>query len=260
MLADGVRGPAQDDAGGMNTPTTAAVATRGLTKTFGGRPAVQDVGFDVQPGRVVALLGPNGAGKTTTTRMILGLAQPDSGDALIDGRPYRDLEHPGRVVGAVLDAGGLHPGRTGRDHLRIAAAQIGVDGARVDAVIDEVGLRAAAGRRISGYSLGMRQRVALAAALLGEPSVLVLDEPANGLDPAGMHWLRGYLRDFAAAGGAVLISTHVLSEVSLIADDVIVIALGQVAAAGDLPTLVAAHGGDLERFYLDLTATTSEVR
>jgi ABC-2 type transport system ATP-binding protein len=244
----------------MTETTPPAISVRGLTKSFSGRPAVTDVNFDVFDGRVVGLLGPNGAGKTTTTRMILGLVAADSGRALIHGTPYRDLDRPARTVGAVLDSGGLHPGRTGRDHLRIAALQLGVPPGRVDAVLDQVGLRDAADRRVAGYSLGMRQRVALAAALLGEPSILVLDEPANGLDPAGMHWLRGIIRSFADAGGSVLLSSHVLSEVALVADDIVVIAQGSVVAAGELNATVAASGGDLESFYLELTATSGMVR
>jgi ABC-2 type transport system ATP-binding protein len=243
----------------MNESSSPAISVRGLTKSFSGRTAVADVNFDVFDGRVVGLLGPNGAGKTTTTRMILGLAAADSGHARIHGQHYRDLDQPARTVGAVLDSGGLHPGRTGRDHLRINALQIGVPPARVDALLDEVGLRDAADRRVSGYSLGMRQRLALAAALLGEPSILVLDEPANGLDPAGMHWLRGIIRSFADAGGSVLLSSHVLSEVALVADDIVVIAQGRVAAAGELNATVAAYGGDLEKFYLELTATEGMV-
>jgi ABC-2 type transport system ATP-binding protein len=259
VLADGALGGAPAHAEAMNESSSPAVSVRGLTKSFSGRPAVDDVNFDVFDGRVVGLLGPNGAGKTTTTRMILGLAAADSGHALIHGQHYRDLDQPARTVGAVLDSGGLHPGRTGRDHLRINALQIGVPPARIDALLDEVGLRDAADRRVSGYSLGMRQRLALAAALLGEPSILVLDEPANGLDPAGMHWLRGIIRSFADAGGSVLLSSHVLSEVALVADDIVVIAQGKVAAAGELNATVAAYGGDLEKFYLDLTATEGMV-
>jgi ABC-2 type transport system ATP-binding protein len=231
----------------MNESTSPAIAVRGLSKSFRGQAAVEDVHFDVLAGRVVGLLGPNGAGKTTTMRMILGLAAADSGAALIHGRPYRELDRPALTLGAVLDTGGLHPGRSGRDHLRIVAAEIGV--------LDEVDLRAAADRRVAGYSLGMRQRLALAAALLGEPSTLILDEPANGLDPAGMRWLRRLIRSFADAGGSVLLSSHVLSEVALVADDIVVIVDGRVAAAGELAATVAEHGGDLENFYLDLTAT-----
>lgn len=242
----------------MRDEHDAAITVRGLHKRYGTTPAVEDVSFDVPRGRVTALLGPNGAGKTTTIRMILGLAAPDAGTALIAGRLYGQLDHPGRVVGTVLENGGLHPGRSARDHLRICAAQLGAPAERVEVVLRETGILAAADRRIAGYSLGMRQRTALAAALLGEPSVLVLDEPANGLDPAGMHWLRERIRAFADAGGTVLLSSHVLAEVSLIADEVIVIAGGRVAAAGSHAELVAGHGGNLERFYLELTA--SEVR
>jgi ABC-2 type transport system ATP-binding protein len=239
----------------MNESTSPAIAVRGLSKSFRGQAAVEDVHFDVLAGRVVGLLGPNGAGKTTTMRMILGLAAADSGAALIHGRPYRELDRPALTLGAVLDTGGLHPGRSGRDHLRIVAAEIGVPSARIDTVLDEVDLQAAADRRVAGYSLGMRQRLALAAALLGEPSTLILDEPANGLDPAGMRWLRRLIRSFADAGGSVLLSSHVLSEVALVADDIVVIVDGRVAAAGELAATVAEHGGDLENFYLDLTAT-----
>lgn len=260
VLANGALVGREQHAGNMTNSTSPALAIRGLSKSFSGHPAVNDVSFDVLNGRVVGLLGPNGAGKTTTTRMILGLASPDSGDALIHGQSYRDLERPAQTVGAVLDSAGLHPGRTGREHLRIAAAQVGVAPPRIDAVLDEVGLRPAADRRVSGYSLGMRQRLGLAAALLGEPSILILDEPANGLDPSGMHWLRQLIRRFADAGGSVLLSSHVLSEVELVADDIVVIAQGRVAAAGELHSTVAAHGGDLESFYLDLTATSAGVR
>ncbi|PWC04777.1 ATP-binding cassette domain-containing protein [Mycetocola zhujimingii] len=244
----------------MTNSTSPALAIRGLSKSFSGHPAVEDVSFDVLDGRVVGLLGPNGAGKTTTTRMILGLAAPDSGEALIHGRRYRDLEQPAQTIGALLDSAGLHPGRTGREHLRIAAAQIGVAQPRIDAVLNDVDLSTAADRRIGGYSLGMKQRLALAAALLGEPSILILDEPANGLDPAGMHWLRQLIRSFADAGGSVLLSSHVLSEVALVADDIVVIAAGRVAASGDLRSTVDAHGGDLESYYLDLTSTSAGVR
>lgn len=244
----------------MEKTSAPALRIRNLSKSFSGHQAVQDVSFDVLPGRVVGLLGPNGAGKTTTIRMALGLATADGGEALVHGRPYRELEHPARVVGTVLDSAGLHPGRTSREHLRIIAAQIPVPAARVGAVLEDAGLGSASDRRMGGYSLGMRQRTSLAAALLGEPSILVLDEPANGLDPAGMHWLREMLRSFTAAGGAVLLSSHVLTEVALVVDDIVVIDHGQVTAAGELASVVAAHGGDLERFYLDLTSATTGVR
>jgi ABC-2 type transport system ATP-binding protein len=249
-----------EDAEGMDENTTPAIAVRGLTKRFGAHTAVDGVAFDALAGRVTALLGPNGAGKTTTIRTLLGLVAPDAGSALIHGQSYSGLPHPGRSIGAVLDGGGLHPGRSGRDHLRIVASQIGVPRDRADAVLDEVGLTSAARRHVSGYSLGMRQRTALAAALLGAPDVLVLDEPANGLDPEGMHWLREYIRAFADGGGTVLLSSHVLSEIELVADDLVVIAQGHVVATGDMASLVATHGGNLERFYLDVTATQAGVR
>jgi ABC-2 type transport system ATP-binding protein len=260
VLAKGAPTPESRQARYMNESTTPAIAVRGLSKSFHGYAAVDDVHFDVVGGRVVGLLGPNGAGKTTTIRMILGLASADRGEALIHGRPYRDLDRPARLIGAVLDSGGLHPGRSGRDHLRIAASQLGVPRERIATVLEEVGLTPAADRRVAGYSLGMRQRLALAAALLGEPSILVLDEPANGLDPAGMHWLRQLIRSFADAGGSVLLSSHVLSEVALVADDFVVIAEGRVAASGELEATVVSHGGDLESYYLELTANSSAVR
>jgi len=244
----------------MKTLTEPAIAVHQLRKTFGGRTAVDDVSFTVRPGTIVGLLGPNGAGKTTTMRILLGLASPDAGTALVGGEAYAALANPARTIGASLDAGGLHPGRTARQHLAIAAAMAQLPSARVTAVIDETGLAAAADRRIGGYSLGMRQRLSLAAALLGEPGILVLDEPANGLDPAGMRWLRTRLRNFADAGGAVLISSHVLGEIAQIADDVVVIAQGRVAAMGGLAELTASYSGDLEEFYLELTAETAEVR
>jgi ABC-2 type transport system ATP-binding protein len=234
-----------------NTP---AIAVTGLRKTYGHTTAVDDVSFTVPRGRVLGLLGPNGAGKTTSMRMLLGLARIDGGAALIHGRRYTELENPARTVGAVLDAGGLHPGRTGRQHLCIAAAMGGMDASRVDPLLDEAGLTSAADRPIRTYSLGMRQRVALATALLGQPSVLVLDEPANGLDPAGTRWLRNLLLNFAAGGGAVLLSSHVLAEVAHVADDIVVITQGRVAGSGSITELTAEYGGDLESYYLNLTA------
>lgn len=239
----------------MNVPTSHPIEARGLRKTFHGRPRVDDVSFTVDPGRVVGLLGPNGAGKTTTIRLLLGLVRPDAGDGLILGCPYRQLEHPARSIGAVLDAGGLHPARTGRQHLRIAAARIGVDTARIDAVLTEVGMTRDADRPAAGYSLGMRQRIAIAAALLGEPAVLILDEPSNGLDPAGMQWLRRRLRAFADAGGTVLLSSHLLSDVQDIADDVVVITDGRVLAQSSMADILAASGGGLEAYYLQVTGT-----
>lgn len=239
----------------MNIFTSPPLEARGLHKSFDGRLRVNGVGFTIAPGRVLGLLGPNGAGKTTTIRLLLGLMAADQGEALVFGRPYRDLEQPATLVGAVLDAGGLHPARTGRQHLRIAAARAGVSPARVDTVLAEVGMTADADRRSSGYSLGMKQRIAIAAALLGQPRLLVLDEPSNGLDPAGMRWLRDRLRAFADAGGTVLLSSHLLSDVQDIADDVVVIAEGRVVADVTLADAVAAAGGDLEGYYLGVTGT-----
>jgi ABC-type multidrug transport system ATPase subunit/signal transduction histidine kinase len=242
--------PAPDHNGG-NVMTT--VEVRGLTKKFGPVSAVADLTFDVPPGQVTGFLGPNGAGKTTTLRMLLGLVQPTSGEALIDGRHYADLREPRRTVGAVLEATGFHPGRRGRDALRVLAGVTGVPASRVDEVLDEVGLTDAADRRVGGYSLGMRQRLGLAAALLGDPRVLILDEPANGLDPEGMAWLRGLLRDRADAGCTVLISSHVLSEIAQLADHAVIIHQGRLRFAGPLSTLTGSSSS-LEAAFLELTA------
>lgn len=237
----------------MNISTSPPLQARGLHKSFHGRARVDGVGFTIESGRVVGLLGPNGAGKTTTIRLLLGLIAADQGEALVFGRRYRDLERPATMAGAVLDAGGLHPARTGREHLRIAAARAGVSIERVDVVLAEVGMTADADRRSGGYSLGMKQRIAIAAALLGEPKMLVLDEPSNGLDPAGMRWLRDRLRAFADAGGTVLLSSHLLSDVQDIADDIVVIADGRVVADVTLADAVATASGDLEGYYLQVT-------
>ena len=235
-----------------------AVQITGLRKSFGAFDAVHDVTFTVEPGRVVGLLGPNGAGKTTTLHVLLGLASATAGTALVAGRAYHDLPAPARTVGALLDAGGLHPGRTGRDHLRVLAAAGRLPARRVDDVLALVGMTPAADRRVRPYSLGMRPRIGIAAALLGEPEVLVLDEPANGLDPAGMRWLRDLLRGFADDGGAVLLASHVLPEVRQVADDLVVVGQGRVVADGPLDELVSDRS--LEDYYLDLTATTEGVR
>ncbi|QDE33914.1 ATP-binding cassette domain-containing protein [Microbacterium foliorum] len=237
----------------MNISTSPPLQARGLHKSFHGRARVDGVGFTIESGRVVGLLGPNGAGKTTTIRLLLGLIAADQGEALVFGRRYRDLERPATMVGAVLDAGGLHPARTGREHLRIAAARADVAIERVDVVLAEVGMTSDADRRSGGYSLGMKQRIAIAAALLGEPKLLVLDEPSNGLDPAGMRWLRDRLRAFADAGGTVLLSSHLLSDVQDIADDIVVIADGRVVADVTLADAVATASGDLEGYYLQVT-------
>jgi ABC-2 type transport system ATP-binding protein len=214
-----------------------------LTKSFGRlKPvtAVRDLTFEVRPGRVTGFLGPNGSGKTTTLRCLLGLVAPSAGAALIDGSPYRDLPRPAEVVGAALEASGFHPGRTGRNHLRVLATASGFPDARADAVLEQVGLTQAARRRVVEYSLGMRQRLALAAALLGEPTALVLDEPANGLDPEGIAWLRTFLRAQAAEGRTVLVSSHVLAEVQQTVDDVVIIKEGRLVHAGPLAALAEA--------------------
>jgi len=208
-----------------------------LSKSFGRVRAVDDLSFVVHPGRVTGFLGPNGAGKTTTLRMLLGLVRPTSGTATIDGVPYTRLPRPLRTVGAALEAASFHPGRTARDHLRVYAPQVGVPDRRADEVLELVGLSAAANRRVGGFSLGMRQRLALATTLLGDPSVLLLDEPANGLDPEGIRWLRVFLRALAAQGRTVLVSSHVLSEVEQTVDDVVIIARGRLVHASSLPDL-----------------------
>jgi ABC-2 type transport system ATP-binding protein len=208
-----------------------------LTKHFGAIHAVDNLSFTVAPGRVTGFLGPNGAGKTTTLRMLLGLVAPTSGTATIGGRRYVDLADPLTTVGAALEATGFHAGRTARDHLRTLATVAGLPPGRVDEVLTLVGLTDAARRRVGGFSMGMRQRLALAAALLGDPPVLLLDEPANGLDPEGIAWLRGFLRYLAAQGRTILVSSHVLSEVQQTVDDVVIIARGQLVRQAPLTTL-----------------------
>ena len=205
-----------------------AVSVRGLTKRFGSVTAVDDLSFEVRPGVVTGFLGPNGAGKSTTLRVILGLVSPTEGSGTVLGMPYQSLPEPARAVGAVLETQSFNPLRSGRNHLRVLASASGVDRRRVGRVLEQVGLSAAAGRKAGRYSLGMRQRLALGAALLGEPRVLILDEPANGLDPQGIRWLRGFLRGFAAEGNAVLVSSHVLTEMAELADEVIVIDRGRL--------------------------------
>jgi ABC-2 type transport system ATP-binding protein len=224
-----------------------------LTKHFGAVRAVADLSFAARTGEVTGFLGPNGAGKTTTLRMAVGLVAPTSGEALIDGRRYQDLAHPRRVVGAVLEASGAHPGRTGRQHLEIIALSSRVGGSRVAEVLELVDLTGAADRRVGGYSLGMRQRLALAAALLGDPEVLLLDEPANGLDPEGMRWLRQMLRTLAGEGRTVLLSSHVLSEVAQTVDSVVIVDHGRLRFAGSLAALIG-DGSSLEEEFLRLTA------
>jgi ABC-2 type transport system ATP-binding protein len=218
------------------------VSVAELTKRYGGQAAVDHLSFSVAPGRITGFLGPNGAGKTTTLRMLVGLATPTSGDALVFGRPYSELSTPTALVGTLIDASGFHPGRRARHELAIHAAAADVSDERIPTVLHEVGLEAAADKRVGQLSLGMRQRLGLAAALLGTPRLLLLDEPANGLDPAGMHWLRGLLRRYAERGTAVLVSSHVLAELALFADDVVVINHGRLITQGAVTDLVAGRG------------------
>ena len=230
------------------------ITVDGLTKRYGAVTAVDGLSFEAEPGLVTGFLGPNGAGKTTTLRMLLGLVAPTAGRALISGRRYGDLDQPRRTVGAVLEATGFHPGRTGRDHLRVLAEAGGIPAARVPQVLDIAGLTDAADRRVRGYSLGMRQRLGLAAALLGDPRVLILDEPANGLDPAGMVELRDLLRGLAAEGRTILMSSHVLSEVAQTVDRVVIVASGALRYAGPLKELTGTQGETLEAAFLRLTS------
>ncbi len=216
----------------------AEITVEHLTKRYGETLAVDDLSFTVEAGRVTGFLGPNGAGKSTTLRALLGLVRPSGGRALVRGRPFHELKDPVRAVGAALDAHDVHPGRSGRGHLRTIAAAAGLPSSRVDEVLDMVELTPARDRRVKGYSMGMRQRLALAAALLGDPRILMLDEPANGLDPQGMRWLRDILVRLAGEGRAVLISSHVLSEVEQTVDSVVVIGAGRLVMQGSLAELV----------------------
>ncbi|MEU4569095.1 ATP-binding cassette domain-containing protein [Micromonospora sp. NPDC023956] len=219
------------------------ITVENLTKRYGRHAAVDDVSFRCEPGTVTGFLGPNGAGKSTTMRMICGLTPPTSGSATVDGVPYRQLPNPGRRIGVLLDASAQHAGRTGREVLTVAARTMGVDPQRVPATLDQVGLGpAAAKRRVRAYSLGMRQRLGLAHALLGDPRILILDEPANGLDPEGIFWMRGLLRDFADRGGTVLLSSHLLREVEAVADRLVVIGGGRIVAQGGKDELLAGAG------------------
>ena len=216
-----------------------AIEINGLSKRFGGVAAVDDLSFTARQGAVTGFLGPNGAGKTTTLRMLLGLASPTSGSATINGQPYAQLADPARHVGAVLETTGFHPGRRARDHLRVLAAAGGLPSARVDEVLDQVGLAEVSTRRVKGFSLGMRQRLGLASALVGSPAILILDEPANGLDPAGVHWLRQFLRGFSGNGGTVLVSSHLLAEIAQTADEVVIIANGRLVTQSPLADLTS---------------------
>ncbi|MGZ8630427.1 MAG: ABC transporter ATP-binding protein [Actinomycetota bacterium] len=222
-----------------------ALEVRGLSKRFGRVEAVQALSFSVPRGQVTGFLGPNGAGKTTTMRVLLGLAAPTEGEARVLGVPYSALDRPVSRVGAMLETTGFHPGRTGRDHLRIAAMAGKLPVARVDAVLDQVAMRDYADRRIGGYSSGMRQRLGLATALLGDPEVLVLDEPGNGLDPAGVAWLRQFLRAFADAGRTVFVSSHLLAEMSQMVDRLVVIDLGRLVVEGPVAAITSSVAEDV---------------
>jgi ABC-2 type transport system ATP-binding protein len=231
-----------------------------LSKRYGSVLAVDDLSFNIEAGTITGFLGPNGAGKSTTLRMLLGLAEPTSGHATIFGQPYDQLATPALRVGAVLEATDFHPGRSGRDHLRMLSRAVGLPDSRVDEVLSLVELQDAAKRRVKGYSLGMRQRLGLASALLGDPDLLVLDEPANGLDPEGVRWLRDFLRDFASGGRTVLVSSHVLAEVAQTVDQVLIINHGRLVTESTLADLTAQVGGavrvqspDLDRLDEALT-------
>jgi ABC-2 type transport system ATP-binding protein len=235
------------------TGNETVVLVNSLTKRFGDLVAVRDLTFSLDRGTITGFLGPNGAGKTTTLRLLLGLAEPTAGEALVFGRRYRDLRQPTSRVGAVLESNDFHPGRSGRDHLGALALAAELPPSRVAEVLELVELSPAADRRVRTYSLGMRQRLGLAAALLGEPELLVLDEPANGLDPAGVHWLRTFLRRFAEQAGTVLVSSHVLAEIAQTVDEVVIIDRGRLVATVRIDEL-ALRGETLEDAFLELTA------
>ena len=219
------------------------IEVTGLSKRFGKTQAVAGLSFRVEPGTITGFLGPNGAGKSTTLRSVLGLVHPDAGSATVLGVPYHELDRPLHRVGAVLEASEVHPSRSGRNHLRVQAAAAGIPTSRVSDVLGLVELSAAANRRVKGYSLGMRQRLGLATALLGDPEVLVLDEPANGLDPAGIHWLRDLLRSLAAEGRTILVSSHVLAEVAQTADHVVIIHRGKLIRQATIADVLAGASG-----------------
>jgi len=228
----------------------AHIVVSGLTKRYKDVTAVDDLSFEVLPGRVTGFLGPNGAGKTTTLRMLLNLVTPTAGTATIGGVRYPDLKDPIRHVGGILEASAAHRGRTGRNHLRIICLSAGIPDTRADEVLDLVGLTSAAGRKFKGYSLGMRQRLGIAAAMIGDPEVLILDEPANGLDPEGIRWMRDLLKELAAQGRTILVSSHLLSEMQVLADDLVIIAAGRLVTqgtVGDIVDSMAAGGRILVR-------------
>jgi ABC-2 type transport system ATP-binding protein len=233
-------------------PDDPAVRISSLTKRYRDVVAVDDVTFSLDVGTVTGLLGPNGAGKTTTLRVLLGLAEPTAGEALVFGRRYCEFDQPARQIGAVLESNDFHPGRSGRNHLRMLALAAEIPPGRVEEVLGVVELEAAADRRVKTYSLGMRQRLGIAGALLGGPELLVLDEPANGLDPAGVHWLRSFLRGFADGGGTVVVASHLLAEVAQAVDQVVIIDRGRLVAISALDELIKGRR-TLEDAYLELT-------
>ncbi len=239
------------------------IEIKNVTKVFGSTKAVDGVSFTAPVGAVTGFLGPNGAGKTSTLRMLLGLSRPDDGQALIEGRKYSDLDSPRRSVGAVVDSMGYHPGRSGIDHLRIISKAAGIQRQRVGEVLEIVEMTSAADRPVGGYSQGMRQRLALATALLGDPPVLVLDEPSNGLDPAGMAWLRGLIGGWAKQGRTVLFSSHILNEVEMVADHLVIINRGKVVREVAMSDLAGTDGkivaGRLEEMFFELTGTKTQV-
>jgi ABC-2 type transport system ATP-binding protein len=236
--------------------TMALIEFTGLTKRYGSVTAVEDLTFELAPGRVTGFVGANGAGKTTSMRMLLGLTRPTSGSVTIDGRPYAGLAHPLREVGAMVDPDVFHPRRSARNALRVIARSGDLPAQRVDEVLGQVGLAGAARRKVGGFSMGMRQRLALAAALLGDPGTLVLDEPANGLDPEGVHWLRGLIRGMADEGRTVFVSSHLLAELAQTVHEVVIIAHGRLVTHQPMAALVGqALGSSLEDVYLSLTAT-----
>jgi len=235
------------------------IRARDLTKRYGPTVAVDRLGFDVRPGAVTGFLGPNGSGKSTTMRMIMGLDRPDAGSALVNGTPYRELRWPLREVGALLEARAFHPGRSARGHLAALAAAGGIPPARVDTVLGMVGLADVAGRRAGGFSLGMSQRLGIAAALLGDPGVLLFDEPVNGLDPEGVRWIRTLMQDLAAEGRTVLLSSHLISEMALTADHLVVIGQGRLLADTTVAGLTA-DGRTLEEAFFALTGDSAQYR